>query len=260
MRVLSIANFKGGTGKTVTAVNMAAILAAEHSKRVLLIDADPQHNASDMFLEDDAYFSTLGDVLLGLADPCWPYALTPTGREGLSLLPGDMRLLQLDLASIADGSNEALRRMADFMAVLREDDAFDYVVIDCPPSFTAASVAALLESDAVIMPTRTDAFSRAGVGELIAQIRNIGKTARGLRFYVLITAANRTNLSRQGSVELRKSGLPVMGIEIREAVAVGESTYAKKPLIEYAPKATATMDYRAAVKEFLTEVHDGETV
>ena len=260
MKVLSIANFKGGTGKTVTACNFAAILA-EEGHRVLLIDADPQHNASTFFGAGDTDAPTLFDVLSGYCEPVAEDNLSPAGRENLEILPGDMRLLQLDLAAIADGSSEAVRRFRDFLDALRDDGEIETVIIDCPPSFTAASVAALLESDDVIMPTRVDAFSRDGVTELIQQIRNIGKTAAGLRFSVLVTMANRTNLSRQGAQLLRQSGLPVMGIEIREAVAVGESTYVRQPLIDYAPRATATMDYRAAVKEYLQEVKNyGEAV
>lgn len=255
MRVISIANFKGGTGKTVTATNFAAIMA-DMGKKVLLIDADPQHNATDFYLlpEEKEDVTTLYDVLTGVADPEWPYALTPAGREGLDILPADMDLLRLDLAAIADGSSEALRRMSDFIGTLRSDAAFDYVIVDCPPSFTAASVAALMESDDVILPTRVDAWSRAGVKELLDQMRSLGRQAKGAAFRVLITMADRTNLSRQGSGALRESGLNVFGIEIRSAVVVGESSYARKPLSEYAPRSAPAMDYRAAVKEYLREV------
>lgn len=254
MKVISIANFKGGTGKTVSACNMAAELAAM-GKTVLLIDADPQHNASDFYLpelgEDEP---TLFDVLEGYADPGWENVVNPAGREGLCLLPADMRLLTLDLGSIVNGSqSHVTARFRDFLEAIRQDQGFDYVLIDCPPSFTAASVAALLESDDVILPTRVDAFSRAGVRELIDQIRNLGRTARGLRFHVLITMADRTNLCRQGEELLRASGLPVCKSVIRSSVAVGESTYARQPLREYAPRSTAARDYAAFVREYREE-------
>lgn len=252
MRVISVANFKGGTGKTVTAVNLAAILAAE-GDRVLLIDADPQHNASDFFgAEPDAV--TLSDVLTGHAEPYWPEILSPTGREGLSLLPADMDLLTLDLASMKDGSGSAaVRRLRSLMDVLREDGAFDFVIIDCPPSFTAASVAALSVSDELIIPTKTDAFSQAGVDELIQQARQLilVNPAQDLRWRVLITMADSTNLHKQGAMLLRAS-LPwgaVFRNEIRNTVKVGESTFVKKPLCEYAPKCTSTLNYEALAEE-----------
>ena len=252
MRVISIANFKGGTGKTVTAVNLAAVLAAE-GDRVLLIDADPQHNASDFFgAEPDSV--TLSDVLTGHAEPYWPDILSPTGREGLSLLPADMELLTLDLASMKDGSgSDAVRRLRSLMDVLREDDAFDFVIIDCPPSFTAASVAALSVSTDLIIPTRTDAFSQAGVEELIGQTRQLilANPAQDLRWRVLITMADSTNLHKQGAMLLRVT-MPfgcVYKTEIRSTVKVGESTFVKKPLTEYAPKCTSTLNYQALAEE-----------
>ena len=257
MRVLSIANFKGGTGKTVTAVNMAAELA-DLGRRVLLIDADPQHNASDFYGGGYDFPCTLTDVLEGTAEEYWPDCIAPTGREGLDLLPADMGLLRLDLAAIADGSGEALRRMTDFLGTVNGDEAFDYVIIDCPPSFTAASVAALINSDDVILPTRVDAFSRAGVGELIGQLRSLGREARGARMMMLVTMSDRSNLCRQGAGALRESGLWVFETEIRSCVKVGESTYARQPLRDYAPRSSAAADYKALVKEYLEEVgNDG---
>ena len=251
MRIISNANFKGGTGKTSTSVNMAAILA-ELGHRVILIDADPQHNASDVYLPPDAAEPwTLFDVLTGYGEPVWHDNLTPTGREGLELLPGSMDLLRLDLATIADGSSDALRRMQDFLGAVRANDGADFVIFDCPPSFSAASVAALFQSDDVIIPTRTDAFSRAGVAELMAQIRTLGRAAVGVKCRVLVTMADRSNLSRQGSDLLRDSGLWVFAAEIRNCVKVGEATYARQPLTEYSPRCTAAMDYRLMVSEYL---------
>ena len=255
MKVISIANFKGGTGKTVTACNLAAELAGL-GRRVLLIDADPQHNASDFYGGGFEWPCTLTDVLEGTAEPYWPDDVSATGREGLDILPADMGLLRLDLAAIANGSDEALLRLTDFLSALREDDAFDYVIIDCPPSFTAASVAALVNSDEVILPTRVDAFSRAGVEELIGQIRSLGRSTKAA-FRVLITMADRTNLCRQGAGALRSSGLYVLDTEIRDCVKVGESTYARQPLCDYAPRSAAAADYRALVKEV---TRDGEKV
>ena len=252
MRVISIANFKGGTGKTVTSTNMAAELA-DMGYRVLLIDADPQHNASDFYGGEYDWPTTLTDVLEGKAEPYWPENVNATDREGLDLLPADMGLLRLDLAAIADGKNKALERFRGFLDAVREDGAYDYVLIDCPPSFTAASVAALVNSDEVILPTRVDAFSRAGVEELISQIRSLGRSTRA-KFRILITMADRTNLCRQGAGALRESGLLVFDTEIRDCVKVGESTYARQPLLEYAPKCSAAADYKALVKEYLAEV------
>lgn len=248
MKILSIANFKGGTGKTVTACNLAALLARD-GQRVLLIDADPQHNASDFFCEDwDG--PTLTDVLEGTGESVWNDNVAPSGYEGLDVLCADMGLLRLDLASILNGWNSAQRRFDDLVEVIRQDEAYDWILVDCPPSFTAASVAALVNSDEVLLPTRLDRFSRRGVLELIEQIRNVGRACVGIRYRVLVTMADRSNLSKQGEELLRTRGdLEVCRTVIRAGVAVGESSYARQPLYEYAPRSKPARDYEALAAE-----------
>ena len=246
MRITAISNFKGGVGKTVTAVNLAAILA-DRGKKVLLIDADPQHNATDFYLAGEPG-TTLTDVLEGRAKPYWPDVITPAAREGLDMIPADLGLLTLDLAAITRGGSEYIRRLRELLWAMDEDDAYDVALIDCPPSFTAASVAALRVATDVIIPTTVGNFDRAGVAELMTQIHSLD---RHLHPRVLITMSDNTNLCRQGAALLRESGLDVFRQEIRRCVAVGESTYVRKPLCDYKPKATAACDYRGLAAEYL---------
>lgn len=260
MRTISFANFKGGTGKTVSCINMADILAGT-GRRVLVIDADPQHNTTDFFGADDGV--TLTDVLRGEAEPYWPDVVSHTGRLNIDILPGDMELLALDLAAMRSGGGEALARLRDFLAVLAEDRAYDFCVIDCPPSFTAASVAALSVSDDVIIPTRVDRFSQAGVAELVEQLRQLSaaRLTSALSWKILITCAAQTILCREGSALIRRQGWPVFRTEIRASVKVGESTFARKPLNEYDRKCGPAVDYRALAAEYLEGVeNNGESV
>jgi len=251
MRVISIANFKGGTGKTATACNLAAILARE-GKRVLLIDADAQHNTTDFFSGDPEGI-TLTDMLEGNGETCAADNVQETVRDNLDLLPADMGLLRLDLAAILNQSNAPLKRMDDFIDALRQDGDYDFIIIDCPPQFTAASVAALVNSDEVILPTKLDFFSRQGVLELTKQLQAVGlRLLRPLpRVRVLVTMADRSRLTKQGEELLRRSGFEVFQTVIRAGVAVGESSYAKQPLYEYAPRTNAAQDYEALAKEVL---------
>lgn len=252
MKTIAIANFKGGGGKTVTAVNLAAIWARD-GKRVLLIDADAQHNASDFYCPDWEG-QTLTDLLMGNADPYIWNVLANTSYENLSLLCADMGLLRLDLAAMLNGAEYVdggpEKALFDFLQVVK-DDGFDVALIDCPPSFTASSVAALICSDEVILPVKADAFSRLGAMELIHQ-------AKGLRYYnilprfrVLATMANRTRLSRQIVDQLKVDGLDVCETVIHDSVCCSESSYTRVPLYEYAPGSRAAQDYEQLAKEVL---------
>ena len=254
MRIIAIANFKGGTGKTCTAVNLAAILARE-GKRVLLIDADAQHNATDFF-DPNWEGLTLTDLLTGSHTYTTDAYLDEQVLPGLDLLAADMGLLTLDLASILNdpkaGTGEQDRFLQDFIRKAREERGYDFVIIDCPPSFTAASVAALCVSDEVILPTRVDSFSRAGALELIGQVRGLASYYVSPKFRALVTMADsRSRLSAQAEAQLRRDGLDVYQTVIHSSVVVGESSYARLPLYDYAPKSRAAQDYETLAKEVL---------
>ena len=262
MRTIAIANFKGGTGKTVTACNLAAGMARE-GKSVLLIDADPQHNASCFFLDEEPD-TGLYDVLTGAGETVWADnvcdAALDYDRENyptqIKVLAADMRLLQLDLASMMgnDGGGGVAndKRLFDFLSAVREDGETDYVIIDCPPSFTAASVAAFVCCDAVILPTRVDAFSRAGALELIGQIGSLKRYHVEPRFRALVTMVDgRTRIGGQIVDQLKKDGLDVFKTVIHNSAVVGESTYARLPLYEYAPKSRPARDYEELMREVL---------
>jgi chromosome partitioning protein len=251
MKIYAMANFKGGVGKTATACNLAALLARE-GERVLLIDADAQHNASDFFSADTDW-PTLTDVLEGTCQTIWSDNIQPTGWEGLDMLPADMRLLTLDLAAILHGADASSKRLFDLLDCAREDGDYDYVLIDCPPSFTTASVAALVCCDEVILPTKADAFSRAGALELIEQVRSLGRFHVSPRFRVLVTMVDRSRLTRQAEEQLRSDGLEVFSTVIHSSVCVGESTYTRLPLYEYAPRSRAALDFEELLKEVLAD-------
>lgn len=249
MRAICIANFKGGTGKTVTACNLAALLARE-GRRVLLIDADAQHNASDFYAPDWEGL-TLTDLLTGNRALGLDAFLAEDVRPGLDMLCADMGLLNLDLASMLDGEAQddglSLHRFLDLAA-----GVYDFAVIDCPPSFTRASLAALICADEVILPTRPDAFSRLGTLELIAQVRGLARYHVSPRFTALVTMADaRANVSFQAVNQLKRDGIRVFEAVIHQSAVVNESTYTGLPLCEFAPKSRPAQDYEALLKEVL---------
>ena len=254
MRTISIANFKGGTGKTVTACNLAAILARE-GKRVLLIDADAQHNTSDFYAPDWEGL-TLTDLLRGREIGNVTMWLAEQVRPCLDLLCADMGLLTLDLASVLNdpdtGTGSWDYRLCRFIEQAGNERGYDFVIIDCPPSFTASSVAALVAADEVILPTRVDAFSRIGTLELIAQVRSLLRYDVRPRFRTLVTMVDRrARISFQAVNQLHRDGLDVFDTVIHSSAVVSESTYERLALYESAPKLPAAQDYEALAKEVL---------
>lgn len=247
MKTYCLANFKGGVSKTTTAVNLAAIWA-DRGDSVLLIDADPQHNASSFFGCENAV-PTLTDVLEG--EPLTPDLFQPV-RPRLWMLPADLGLLGLDLAAMQGQGGKMVQRLRDLLEAIAQDGEIDRVVIDCPPSFTAASVAALSVADEVILPTTADAWAVAGVEEMLRQIRTI----RHCRCRVLITMAARTRICEETAGLLRER-FDCLAAEIRRCVKVPESGYARQPLFEYAPRCSAALDYQALASE-IGEMTDGE--
>lgn len=255
MKIICVMNLKGGVGKTVTADNMAAILAADHGKRVLLVDADHQGNTSRFFKADqDA--DTLREVLLGAEEPRWPFVVQGTGHEGLDILPANIALAELD-ASVAQNIGVGLYKLRAFLQGIREDEAYDYCIVDMPPAFSFAARAALIAADEVIVPIKLDAFSVDGMAELLRQISSMRKVNPALRLAgVLITMWRNIDMVTQAEGILRRSGVPVYKSVIRRTDRVDESTFSREPLYIYSPRSAACVDYRAFVREYLGRGRD----
>ena len=268
MRTISIINLKGGVGKTTTVINMAAILA-EFGKEVLCIDADPQANLTQFFgiREPEKMCDCTLAHLLDLdserrSDIAEDYILE-TSISGVSLLPASIDLINADIASMKDGGRVSVKAIADLLEALTESgrgvieppEPFDYVLIDCPPSFTAASVAALYASDDVIIPVEADLFSITGLTTLLAQINSIRRIKPCIRVAgALITKWHNTIACIQGECALRASAVPVFNQTIRRSDKVTESIFAGQALQAYSPQSAAGRDYRAFVAEYLEGV------
>lgn len=258
MKTISIVNLKGGVGKTVTTVNMAAILAAEHGCRVLVIDADPQANTTKFFgLGSNC--NSLAGILSGLEND--PYnSIYETPITGINCIPADISLIESDIASVRDGVGikairglcEAIEEDNAFLEGEGEPPAYDYCIIDCPPSFTAASVAAIYASDEVIIPVKIDAFALDGTALLVKQIDGIRDIRPGIHIAgVLVTMWHNSPAVVQGEELLRLSGMPVFRQHIRRSNKVDESTFSRQSLQDYSRQSAAGRDYRAFVAEYL---------
>ena len=265
MRTTAIFNLKGGVAKSTTTVNMAAILA-EQGFRVLVIDADPQANTSMFygFLEDPQRMS-LAQLLdadaEGRSDLADDYVFD-TPVEDVRLVPASMDLIDADISSIRRGGQ--IRAIRDLLDNLNEDawieagvpaggaDAFDFVLIDCPPSFTAASVAAIYACDDVVIQVEMDLFGIFGMAALLKQIESVRSIQPRVRIAgALITKWHNSAACVQCESALRASSVPVFRQVIRRSEKVTESLLQRQSLQSYSPQSAAGRDYRAFVAEFL---------
>ncbi|MDQ2898474.1 MAG: AAA family ATPase, partial [Acidobacteriota bacterium] len=193
-RVIAVTNQKGGVGKTTTAINLSASLAA-NDIRVLLIDSDPQGNAtSGLGVSKSQNHASLYDVLLG-GSPA-STAIVRTELEGLDLLPADKNLVGANLEMVGADKREYLLR-----ARLEEvRDRYRFILIDCPPALDLLTLNALLAADSVLVPIQCEFFALEGVSQLVDTIDRIRDSFRhplDIEGILLTMYDDRTNLTRQ---------------------------------------------------------------
>lgn len=249
MKAIAIMNVKGGVGKTMTACNMAHILAETYKQRVLLIDADPQANASTFF-EVDAKDGGLTELLNGLA-VCYDEIIQATGYDGVHMIPCDSSLFGVDLGTDTGHTKTAIVDLCDN---IREDDAYDVVLIDCPPSFTPSAIAALAAADGVIVPVKLDAFSVDGMEFLLDQLAAVHRINGKAKLEgILVTLWHNCVSNVQAEEHLRSRGIRVYSTHIRRSDKADESTWYHSPICDYSRYSSTARDYRDFVAEFVKE-------
>lgn len=254
MRVITIANQKGGVGKTTTAVNLSAALA-EKGFNTLLIDIDPQGNASTGLGIDVAQRKyTAYDFLL--EDAPASKIIQPTSYANLSIIPSttDLSSADLELMSRARRSHllqDALRR-SDIV-----EQRFDYVLIDCPPSLNLLTINAMVASRAVLVPLQAEFFALEGLSQLMQTIREIRETANaGLRIEgVLLTMYDkRNNLAQQVEADARENLRDlVLKTMIPRNVRLSEAPSHALPVLYYDSASKGAEAYRELADELLAK-------
>lgn len=264
MRTFAILNMKGGVGKTTTAINLAYLLAAERRRRVLLIDADPQANATRALLPDGEWAGLAG-VLNGLAT-VYDEVTVPSGIPNLDVMPASDELWSIDLNTYTrnDIFHGAVNTLRDLRDAAMEDDAYDVIVIDCPPNFSTACIAAIAAANSIIIPVLPDAFSVAGMGSLVHQIDGVRKIHPDVHIAgCLVNQWHNADVVVDATAYLREhSPVPVFDTVIRRTDKVLESTWARAPVQVWSPFSSAARDYRAWVKELAEKegLDDGRQV
>ena len=251
MRTFAIVNRKGGVGKTTTAVNLAYVLSTSCRKRVLLIDADGQANATQILLPRKEY-DGLGALLQGVAI-CYDELTVHTDVEGLDVLPASEDLWALDLA--ADKSAHKYSSLMNLRDAVEEDDAYDVIIVDCPPNLSVACVSAIVAGGGIIVPVLSDACSATGVADLVDQIDSLRYINSEIRVAgVLVNQWHRSPVVEDSVAYLREDGrVPVYDTVIRRTDKVPESSWARVAVQQWSPWCSAARDYRAWVAELLAK-------
>ena len=250
-RILAVTNQKGGVGKTTTAINLGAALA-ELGETVLIVDLDPQGNASTGLgvsakdRENTTYELLLEDA--PLAD-----VIRPTGVDRLHIAPATTDLSSTDVEL---GTQE--NRVFLLKDALSSDAAmvFDYILIDCPPSLSLLTVNALVACDAVLVPLQAEFFALEGLSQLMLTVRDVRETANpGLRIegVVLTMYDQRNNLSQQVEADARATlGELVLSTRIPRNVRLSEAPSYAMPALAYDPQSKGSQAYMDLASEILS--------
>lgn len=252
-RVISIANQKGGVGKTTTAVNVSAILAKK-GKKVMLIDADPQGNASSGLGLEKNIENSLYDVLIN--DVHIQETIQNTELKSLKVCPSNMDLAGAEVELVSEMSRE--QRLKEKLDVIK--DKYDFIIIDCPPSLGLITLNAFTASDSVLIPVQCEYFALEGLGQLLNTINLVKKhlnKALEIEGAVLTMYDMRTNLSNQVVKEVKryfedkvyKTVIP-RNIKLSEAPSFG------MPIIMYDSKSKGARAYEKLARELLKNTEE----
>ncbi len=258
-QIIAITNQKGGVGKTTTAINLAAALV-ERGGKVLVVDSDPQGNASTgLGIFSGARGNTTYDLLLEGAP--LKNVIHGTRIDGLDIVPATTDLSSADFQLVTNESRSFLLRNAVNRHSVGEL-GYDYVLIDCPPSLSLLTVNAMIAAHSVLIPLQSEYFALEGLSQLMLTIREIRQSAnRALRIEgVLLTMYDkRNNLAQQVERDARETlGELVFEVVVPRNVRVSEAPSHALSVLQYDPTSRGSQAYRALAADLLSRHGDPE--
>ena len=248
-KIVAFLNQKGGVGKTTTCVNMAGYLA-QMGKKVLLLDIDPQGNASsNLGFEKDSKPKTIYDVIVD--DNTIEEVIQKTKLENLDIIPSDVDLAGAEIELVQMNNREKIVRN-----ILRKIvNNYDYICIDCPPSLGLITVNALTACDSVLIPIQCEYFALEGLSQLMYTIKLVKKHLNeniDVEGVVLTMKDNRSNLGQSVAQDISKYfGKKVYKTIIPRNIRLAEAPSFGEPICVYDPKCTGAIAYKALTEEFL---------
>jgi len=254
-RVLALANQKGGVGKTTTAINLATALAAL-GERVLIVDLDPQGNASTgLGIDRRSRNVSTYDVLIGEAPLRDAVVSTAVPRLHIAASTMDLSGLELELGSTRDRAFRLRNAIAGLNTDVAENNDYTYVLIDCPPSLNLLTVNAMAASDAILVPLQCEFFALEGLSQLLQTVEQVRATLNpnlSIHGIVLTMFDSRNNLSNQVVADVRQfMGAKVYKTMIPRNVRISEAPSYGKPVLVYDLKCVGSEAYLKLATEVI---------